>query len=966
MAVKWTYLTPPKFDGITFNPDTMILLTDGSVLIHNAENPGPRNEWYRLTADTQGKYESGSWSAIIHMANARQFFSSGVLRDGRVYVIGGETSDDTGVPNGNDSPLGELFEPLTNTWSPMNKPAAFSWVSGDAAGCILADGRVLLGSLNAGRTAIWDPAMDFWAEAGLGFTLGASSSKTGNCNEETWVLLQDGTVMAIDISNNPQTTEIYNPATDLWTLVPSHPPNLALLSVTDNSVTPAITATPNELGPAVLLHDGRLFAVGGSGHTGIYTPGLGWSAGPDFPADSSASPLVPLMTVNDAPGCLLPSGKVLCVAGNTRRESDGQTPPTFSFWSNPTTVFEYDPVTNLIKRLPAAQQPTNSTDDTWAARMLLLPTGQVLFGSMFINSLAIFTPDAGDPAPKGAWKPVITGFAPVMALGHHYTFAGRQINGLSQACSYGDDAQMATNYPIVKLASTSSGTVVYARTHSFSTMGIAPGPAIHTAIMDIPSTMPTGAYNLTLIANGIPSDAVAVTITAATPAIVVNLEDGLGFGTICDGPEYLELEVFNVGGVDLIVDSVQWLSGSNDFKVLPNPTTPVTIAPGDHVDFTIAFEPVTRGVPESAKIRIVSNDPVRPNVDSLATGMLGMGRLETVIADHGSFGDVCVGSFAEEDLILNNNGPCRLSIVSIVSPSADFITPTVLTYPLIVGAGDSIEIPIRFKPRAFGPKFATITVASDDPGGTAMVEVSGVALAPKLAWMMADSGNFGDACVGSFRDELLTLCNSERCTLTISGITSTSSEFIVPNVVSYPLTIEAGGSLEVPIRFQPASFGPKSATLTVLSDDQVGPATVMVSGNAPSGTLAVTGSTWFGEVPCGREREKTVSICNVGKCDLHVTGVGFKRKRKHFRLINNPFPATVRPGSCLGVVIQYCGSCDPECCELVVTTDDPKTPVKTLDVVAYTRCKGCNKCCEKREKCCDEDEDREREEDEER
>src|ERR1017187_6989229 len=109
MAVKWTYLTPPKFGANTFFPDTMILLTDGSVLIHNAESPSPkyppRNEWYRYTPDAQGKYETGTWSAVIHMANARQFFSSGVLRDGRVYVIGGEISDDPSAPS--DSPLGE-------------------------------------------------------------------------------------------------------------------------------------------------------------------------------------------------------------------------------------------------------------------------------------------------------------------------------------------------------------------------------------------------------------------------------------------------------------------------------------------------------------------------------------------------------------------------------------------------------------------------------------------------------------------------------------------------------------------------------------------------------------------------------------------------------------------------------------------------------------------------------------------
>jgi hypothetical protein len=955
----------------------MILLTDGSVLIHNAESPKsagypPRNEWYRFTPDAQGKYETGTWSAIIHMANARQFFSSGVLRDGRVYVIGGELSDDPSSPS--DSPLGEIFDPLTNTWSPMNKPAAFNWVAGDAAGCILADGRVLLGSLNTFRTAIWDPATDSWTEAGLGFIPGAPSSKSGSCNEETWALLQDGTVMAIDISNSPQTTEIYDPATDLWTLTPTHPPNLALLVVTDTSTSPATTATVNELGPCILLPDGKLLAIGGTGHTGIYKPGSGWSAGPDFPPDTSAKPINPLMTVIDAPGCLLPSGKVLCVAGNTKNEG-GANP----FWSGPTTLFQYDPTTNLVQPLPAAQQPTNNTDDTWANRMLLLPTGQVLFGSMFINSIAIFTPDPADPAPKTAWKPVITGFTSVMALGHHYTVWGKQINGLSQACIYGDDAQMATNFPIVRLTSTTSSTVVYARTHDFSTMGIAPGPAIHSAIMDIPAAMPAGMYQMVVITNGIPSDPVLVNIAPAVPAIAVNLQDGLAFGTVCQGPQYLTVEIFNVGGLDLIVDTVLRFSGSSDFSVLPNPVTPLTIAPGDQVNFTVEFLPTVRGVAESATIRIVSNDPVRPIVDLVTTGLEGTGRLETFIADNGNLGDVCLGSFAEEDLTINNNGPCQLSILNILSSSPDFITPTVTTFPLIVGAGESIEIPIRFKPTTFGPKSATITLTGDDLTGPHMVAVSGVARVPKLTLMIADSGSFGDACVGSFADETLTIGNSGRCTLSITSITSSSGDFIVPNVFSYPLTIEAGGFLQVPIRFQPASFGSKSATITVSSDDPVGPVSVSVSGNAPPGKLTIAGSTTFGGVNACCCADRTLSICNTGDCALNVTSVHFKRRSRHWKLLHNPFPVKLRPGSCLPVVIQYHATerCS-RVCELVIESDDPATPVKCVELQAYTiwdcccndDCDGCRKgCCDKHHRehscrqgypcCCEDDEENE-------
>jgi hypothetical protein len=139
-----------------------------------------------------------------------------------------------------------------------------------------------------------------------------------------------------------------------------------------------------------------------------------------------------------------------------------------------------------------------------------------------------------------------------------------------------------------------------------------------------------------------------------------------------------------------------------------------------------------------------------------------------------------------------------------------------------------------------------------------------------------------------------------------------------------------------------------SAIEYVDSDDPSGVRTVHVSGEAPTGKLAVSGSTYFGEVDCGFA-EKTVSICNIGECALHVSSVKFKRKRRHFKLVDNPFPATLPVGSCLGVVIRYTASCDPECCELVIKSDDPRHPVKHMDVVAFTRCeKRCDDDCDRR------------------
>jgi hypothetical protein len=321
----------------------------------------------------------------------------------------------------------------------------------------------------------------------------------------------------------------------------------------------------------------------------------------------------------------------------------------------------------------------------------------------------------------------------------------------------------------------------------------------------------------------------------------------------------------------------------------------------------------------------------------------------TAIPNSGKFADVCVGSFADELLTIVNNGPNLLSISNITSSSSDFSPPGVLSYPLNVSADGSLDLVIRFQPTTSGTKSATITILSNDPAGPHKITVSGFCRVPKLNLAIADAGNFGKVCVGSFVDEPLILNNSGFCRVLVTAISFSSGEFLVPHVISFPLAIGPGNSLALPVRFQPTSLGAKAATLTVTSDDPASPESIHVSGHVPAGKLAVTGSTNFGGVTACCCADRTISICNVGECRLLVTGVRFKRKSHHWRLIQNPFPAVLHPGSCLSLVIQYRATerCSRSC-ELIIESDDPSTPVKIIEVLACTvwdTC-GCKDCCE--------------------
>ena len=56
--------------------------------------------------------------------------------------------------------------------------------------------------------------------------------------------------------------------------------------------------------------------------------------------------------------------------------------------------------------------------------------------------------------------------------GTTYPIGGHQFNGLSEGGTYGDDAMMSTNYPLVRIRNNATGHVFYARTHDHSRMGV--------------------------------------------------------------------------------------------------------------------------------------------------------------------------------------------------------------------------------------------------------------------------------------------------------------------------------------------------------------------------------------------------------------------------------------------------------------------------------------------------------------
>jgi len=482
----------------SFFPTNPLLLTDGTVIAH----AGNSADWYKLTPDINGSYVNGTWTSIASLPEingtqyAPLYFASAVLPDGRVLIMGGEYNDNVG----DHTNMGAIYDPVADSWTavspPGSPPGSGGWFAiGDSQSTVLADGTFLLAACCAGSPtvdALFDATTLGWTATG-----GPSNSYSYSYQDEQgYELLPSGNVLTIDIwdgypTANTTDAEQYDPSSGTWISAGNTPVPLA----------DPIKCGNFEIGPAVMRPDGTLVAFGGNtgckgvpkaDPTAIYDTTDGtWTAGRNIPAlcgtDGTTS-----CSLADAPAALLPDGNILFAA-------------SAGAGSQPTHFFEYTS-SDAIKQVADTVYCAGS-EPAYAVNFLVLPNGQILATDL-CNAPEFYTPTG---VPKASWAPVITSHPKKVTPGDSYTIGGTQFNGLSQGAYYGDDVQGATNYPIVQITNVATGHVFYARTANHSTMSIAPGTAGSTTFT-VPATIETGASDLVVIANGIASKHVTITV----------------------------------------------------------------------------------------------------------------------------------------------------------------------------------------------------------------------------------------------------------------------------------------------------------------------------------------------------------------------------------------------------------------------------------------------------------------------
>ena len=480
-AGTWTQLTNSPPGG----PNVMLLLTDGSVMVQAGGGSG----WYRLKPDIHGSYLNSTWTTLASMHDTRLYNSLQVLRDGRVFVAGGEY--------GTGGKTSEVYDPVSNTWT-LTPSAGQNFI--DSISELLGDGRVMVAPVAptvSNGTVIYDPVANTWS---------SGPATLHGQDEVPWLKLPDGSILCVDGSSQ---SERYIPSLNQW--------------VADAN-TPNVMYSGGETGSGHMLPNGTAFFRGYT-HTALYTPsGTSspgtWVAGPDVPST---------LNCGDSPGAVMTNGNVLFAAGP-------------GYLTGPTTFFEYDSTANTIAQVNG---PTGATYNNvpYGMKMLTLPDGTVLVNVG--STLYEYTSSTGSPVMT--YQPTIASITHNTDGSYHLT--GTNLNGFTEGASYGDDFQMANNYPIVRFTD-GSGNVYFARSYNWSSTAVQTGASTQTTEFTLPLNLPAATYSVVVIASGIPSAAASLTTpdtagdaaptvataASATPGIVTTLTTALSvLGADADG-----------------------------------------------------------------------------------------------------------------------------------------------------------------------------------------------------------------------------------------------------------------------------------------------------------------------------------------------------------------------------------------------------------------------------------------------
>jgi hypothetical protein len=280
----------------------------------------------------------------------------------------------------------------------------------------------------------------------------------------------------------------------------------------------------------------------------------------------------------------------------------------------------------------------------------------------------------------------------------------------------------------------------------------------------------------------------------------------------------------NVGSADLqILTTTLDGDAAGEFTIVQG-AAPFTVAPGATHNVDVRFVPALAGS-RTAMVHLTSNDLDESTTNFMLSGTGIMPPDIDVTPLQNDFGEVVIGMMKLRTLAIRNSGGANLQVTTATLTGANAAEFGIAqgAAPFTVAAGMTHNLVVHLAPSTEGLKTAVLRLATDDPD-EGIVDVllngSGTALVADIA-ILPESHDYGSRAVGTTTTQSFIVSNSGTKNLIVGSLTLSGSDAQSFAVVSGQagFTIAPGASRPLEIRFSPVTPGPKSATLTIPSDD---------------------------------------------------------------------------------------------------------------------------------------------------
>jgi len=274
------------------------------------------------------------------------------------------------------------------------------------------------------------------------------------------------------------------------------------------------------------------------------------------------------------------------------------------------------------------------------------------------------------------------------------------------------------------------------------------------------------------------------------------------------------------------------------------------------------------------------------------------------------FGAILVGQTETLLVTVTNTGQTSVTVSGIAVGNSAFTTSS-LSLPLVLPAGQSVDLNVSFTPTTIGWTGGTIKFFSN--ASTADLNVGGTGESAAALTANPSIVSFGQVAIGATSTVPVVLTNARSWKITLSALQTRGSGFSMSGP-TFPLTLGVGQSVMVNVAFTPQWAGTAGGSLFVsgaaLAIPLTGTGTASTAPTAPGQLTANPASLAFGSAQVGSSLTLTDSLTNTGGSSVTIsqataTGTGFSISGLNVPLALNPgasvtFSAVFAPQSAIG------------------------------------------------------------------